>query len=89
MLACFDVTYQPNPVLFSTHQAEKRKAKKLKEEASSSSGLLSCGTITNAILLLITYSIFIYLVLAVWNDAEIAQFDPYTILEIPLDADDR
>lgn len=85
------------PALFPTDdaslvprtQAEKNKAQKLKEEARSSNKLLSCGVITNAILLFITYSLFIYLVMRVWNDAEIAQFDPYSILEIATDADDR
>eukprot|EP00624_Nannochloropsis_granulata_P006862 evm.model.NODE_5287_length_31514_cov_28.831980.10 len=70
-------------------EAERRKAKQLKEEARSSNKLMSCGVITNAILLTLTYALFVFLVLRVWNDAEIAQFDPYAILEIATDAEDR
>ena len=33
--------------------------------------------------------LFLFLVTRVWSDAEIAQFDPYAILEIATDADDR
>ena len=70
-------------------QAEKKKARQLKEAQSASNRLTSCGVVANAVCLLLTYALFVYLVMRVWNDAEIAQFDPYTILEIPLDADDR
>jgi len=70
-------------------KAERRKAKQLKEEARSSNKLMSCGVMTNAVLLTLTYALFVFLVLRVWNDAEIAQFDPYAILEIATDAEDR
>jgi len=70
-------------------EAERCKAKQLKEEARSSNKLMSCGVITNAVLLTLTYALFVFLVLRVWNDAEIAQFDPYAILEIATDAEDR
>lgn len=45
--------------------------------------------IANGVCLLLTYALFMYLVTRVWSDAEIAQFDPYAILEIATDADDR
>lgn len=75
--------------LVARTEVERRKAKQLKEEARSSNNLKSCGLVTNAVLLVMTYGLFVFLVLRVWNDAEIAQFDPYAILEISTDAEDR
>lgn len=85
------------PIHPSTHpshpptrpQAERRKAKQLKEEQAVSQRLLRPGVIANGVCLLLTYALFLYLVTRVWSDAEIAQFDPYAILEIAHDADDR
>ena len=45
--------------------------------------------IANGVCLLLTYALFLFLVTRVWSDAEIAQFDPYAILEIAKDADDK
>lgn len=47
------------------------------------------GVIANGVCLFLTYALFLFLVTRVWSDAEIAQFDPYAILEIATDADDR
>ena len=58
-----------DPTLVARTEAERRKAKQLKEEAKSSNKLLSCGVLTNAVLLFLTYALFIYLVMRVWNDA--------------------
>ena len=62
--------------LVARTEAERRKAKQLKEEAKGSNKLLSCGVITNAVLLFLTYALFIYLVMRVWNDAVRAFFFP-------------
>jgi len=50
---------------------------------------MSWSVIIQAIFLIVAYSIILYLVMLVWKDHEIAQFDPYLILEIPRDAGDK
>jgi translocation protein SEC63 len=70
-------------------QAEKKKAKVLKNQATGSQRLFTVGTLANAFCLAVAYGICIYLIMLVWNDRDIAQFDPYLILEIAKDAEDR
>lgn len=45
--------------------------------------------LVHAVVLLLAWILTLYLIHLVWNDAEIAQFDPYHILEISSDADDK
>lgn len=70
-------------------QAEKKKAKQLAAETTGLKRLGSWSFCVQLVVLLAAYALIAFLVVKVWQDHEIAQFDPYVILEIPRDAPDK
>jgi len=68
---------------------EKEKATKL---VSANTGIRAINTLGFLVFVLVTVALWfvcIKLVLAVWNDAEIAVFDPYAILGVDVGSDDK
>ena len=61
---------------------EKEKAAKLKRERTGFARLQKYKFVVNLVLLVIAFSVFIYLVQLVKNDGEVNTFDPYRILGI-------
>lgn len=63
-------------------KAEKEKAEQLKKSTTGLKRLNNTTYITNLVILVIAWAIFIYLVALVVNDGEVSTFDPYVILGI-------
>lgn len=69
--------------------AEKEKAKEIVEKNSGFKTLWTVGFIVNFILTLLGLAVCYYLILLVWDDHEIASFDPYQILGIDQGSTDK
>ena len=65
---------------------EKKKYERLEQEQRSSKAGMSRVFILNMIATIATWVMFFYLISLVWDNHEIAKFDPFAILEIPEDA---
>mmetsp|Transcript_36914 Transcript_36914/g.57635 ORF Transcript_36914/g.57635 Transcript_36914/m.57635 type:complete len:665 (+) Transcript_36914:89-2083(+) len=69
--------------------AEREKAKKYVDKNSGLKTLFTTGFIVNFIFTLVAVALCYYLVLLVWENTEIASFDPYQILGIDQGSDDK
>lgn len=77
---------QSDPASKARTGLEKDKAAKLKKENTGMARLSKWSFIINLVCLVISLSIFIYLISLVINDGEVSSFDPYQILGIEMGA---
>jgi len=69
--------------------AEKKKASEVKKTMKGFQTISSSGFIFNLCITTILTMIFLYLVLSVQEDGEVNSFDPFTILDVDVNADTK
>mmetsp|Transcript_36450 Transcript_36450/g.46781 ORF Transcript_36450/g.46781 Transcript_36450/m.46781 type:complete len:615 (+) Transcript_36450:63-1907(+) len=70
-------------------KAEEQKAKSIVDKNTGLKTLCTTGFIVNLLMTIACAAVCVYLVLLVWDNHEIASFDPYQILGIDVGSDDK
>eukprot|EP00527_Entomoneis_sp_CCMP2396_P009911 CAMPEP_0198138912 /NCGR_PEP_ID=MMETSP1443-20131203/2287_1 /TAXON_ID=186043 /ORGANISM="Entomoneis sp., Strain CCMP2396" /LENGTH=661 /DNA_ID=CAMNT_0043800869 /DNA_START=245 /DNA_END=2230 /DNA_ORIENTATION=- len=68
---------------------EKKKADQLKIERQGWTKMKSSSFVTNTVITVLLTALFVFLVISVSQDGQVNSFDPFSILEIDLGADNK